>query len=159
MTHVPPLFQFSRQWTNQTHWKRPTRIRFYGPMSHTDLEITGPKKPTHFNEPWPTGMTESFSHVNVATAGPGRQKLPPPQNTTLCPVTTIWDLKTECISPAALSIQEKLRLSREQRTWHSSHGWSVLEETLMRQEMGREGVKRPELKGKPNQSQQTCSDL
>lgn len=27
------------------------------------MEISVPSKPTHFNEPWPAGVTESFSHV------------------------------------------------------------------------------------------------
>lgn len=128
--HTPfsPL-QCMWQWTNQTHWKRPIIICFHCPVSCTDLEILAPSKPTHFNEPWPTGMTESFSHVDAATAGPGRQKMPPPQDTTLCPVTTTWDLNTESISPAVLSTQEKRGLRGEQEAWRASQSWTVLEES------------------------------
>lgn len=43
--------------------KSNTTICCHGPISSTHLEISVPSKPTHFNEPWPTGMTESFSHV------------------------------------------------------------------------------------------------
>lgn len=40
--------------------KSDTTICFHGPLSSTDLEISVPSKPKHFNEPWPTGMTEPF---------------------------------------------------------------------------------------------------
>lgn len=59
------------------------------------------------------------------------RKLSPPQDTTLCPVTTTGDLNAERISPAALKSPEEaqLELRREQGAWNSSQSWSVLGET------------------------------
>ena len=123
------------------------------PMRGTDLEISVPGKPAHFNEPWPTALTESFSHVKcAATADPGQQKLPPPRDISQCLVTTTWALNSGHVFPAALKAQEKLA------SWSAgSHGSAAEARVCWRntswdKEWAGSGVPGQEKEAKPNQS-------
>lgn len=118
-----------------------------------------PRQPTHFNEPWPTALTEPFSHVKcAATAGPGWPKLPPPWGTSPSLVTTACAPNQEHRFPAALRAPGDWAGGAPE-PWQHRGRRSVLEERRQRRGVGRERGARPRAGSQTSSAQQPCKDV
>lgn len=106
-------------------------------------------KPTHFNEPWPTGVTESLSHVKCCHSWPRAAEMPPARTSPVSGHNHMRPKGRARLPSCSQGPGETWGYSESREPWHSSRSWSAPEEHQLRQEMGRDRGKGQEPKGQP----------